>query len=327
MLKTATRKHEIDVVRGIAIILVILGHLGVPYLLNTLLFGFVLPLYFMLSGYLYRPGKWQNTTVAAFTIQKARAYLLPYLVLSIVNFIYNLLLESRQMPLSELADSSKSHLIWLLLSNDVYGSSPNCEAIWFLPCFFLTSIGFYLVHPRFKPVIFFPLLALLQWILVLTNIHLPWHINLLPCNLIFMEAGYMIANRGLLKKPFFYPCAALIIGIAGCLCNPQKLDLNHMSFGNPAAALCGAFGMSYAVLYFCTHVFRKCAVLELYGRNALFIMGTHMIFASILLMMENRIPFLQSMGYQWWLNAILLLICFVPACLILEKIHGCRSRS
>jgi fucose 4-O-acetylase-like acetyltransferase len=359
MRKNVTREKYIDVVRGIAILLVITGHLGMPSSIQTFIYGFHMPLFFILSGFLYHPEKWENAGLPAFARKKAHDYLLPYLVLSIINFLFNLVLESRNLPVAELKASSQSHLLWLLLSNDVYGTSPNCEALWFLPCLFLGSVGFYLVQRQIRSIsqrlpqtracvvslhlAFFAVLFLLQLLFAAQNIQLPWHINILPSVLLFMEFGYLISGRHVMNRrtapgnstagnvevihfeylffnqPSFLGFAALFVGAAGIHLNTSALDLNHMSFGNPFAALCGALGMSYAILCFCAHILDKCALLELYGRNTLLIMGTHMLFDSILLLVENRIPFLRSLGYQWWLNAILLFLLFVPVCRALEK--------
>lgn len=328
-MNTTVRESYVDVVRGLAIILVVLGHLGIPFPMHSFIYGFHMPLFFILSGYLYSSSKWSGTAFLQFTHIKARTYLLPYAILSFVNLLTNLLIEFMQFSSAELLASTKSHLCWLLLSNNVYGSAPNCEALWFLPCFFLCTIGFHIIEKQSTIMrsVLLLLLFLLQIYFIDAAIQLPWHINILPLCILFMFTGLFVRKSGAVNRPFFALAASLCIGIAGILLNPIVFDMNHMSFGNLPLALCGTVGMSYTLLYICKHWLKRSSLLELFGRNTLLIMGLHMLINSIILLLLNRIPLFSTYGYHWWMNAILLLLLLIPICLCWERIRKkCRHR-
>ena len=79
------RIHVIDVAKGIAISLVVLGHLAVTSLgdhsrLFYTIYAFHMPFWFFLSGCLYGSKDWKT-----FFSGKVKALLLPYLLFSIVN--------------------------------------------------------------------------------------------------------------------------------------------------------------------------------------------------------------------------------------------------
>lgn len=51
------KKNYIDIAKGIGIILVILGHSGVNSEIKDFIYGFHMPLFFVISGYLYNVDK------------------------------------------------------------------------------------------------------------------------------------------------------------------------------------------------------------------------------------------------------------------------------
>lgn len=318
-----SRESYIDVVRGLAIVLVVLGHLGMPITINSFIYGFHMPLFFLLSGYLYTASKWTATPFFQFIRLKARAYLLPYALLGFINLVTNFFIEYMQLSSADLFVSTKGHLSWLILSNDVYGSAPNCEALWFLPCFFFASLGFYIIEKQsaFKRSVLFILLCAMQIFFIWCKFQLPWHLNILPICILFMSIGQLFKVKNLLELPAYAFGIAAILGILGISLNPIDFDLNHMSFGNIPLALCGSIGMGYAILYACRRWFSKNRLLELYGRNTLLIMGLHMLLSSLVLLVLNRIPPFVSYGYHWWFNAILVLLLLIPLCLCRKQLR------
>lgn len=52
------RDHWIDSARGFVIILMRVGHSGPPTLVKHYVYGFHMPFFFILSGYLFNYSKW-----------------------------------------------------------------------------------------------------------------------------------------------------------------------------------------------------------------------------------------------------------------------------
>lgn len=54
------RENWIDYCRGLGIILMIVGHSAAPEYLDTWIYGFHMPMFYILSGYLYNKAKWDK---------------------------------------------------------------------------------------------------------------------------------------------------------------------------------------------------------------------------------------------------------------------------
>ena len=52
------RTDYIDVARGVMIILMLVGHSGLPQLGRQLIYGFHMPFFFIISGVMYNKEKW-----------------------------------------------------------------------------------------------------------------------------------------------------------------------------------------------------------------------------------------------------------------------------
>ena len=108
------RIHFIDVAKGIAISLVVLGHCAVTALgdhsrLFYTIYAFHMPFWFFLSGILYSTKDWKT-----FFSGKVKALLLPYLFFSIVNvFSYQFL---RVIDSSSLWPFVRLGGLWFLLA-------------------------------------------------------------------------------------------------------------------------------------------------------------------------------------------------------------------
>lgn len=71
------RLNWIDALKGIGIMLVVLGHHSLPAALDTYIFSFHMPLFFFISGFLFDFGKYSKSG-ANFVKGKFRSLLLPY---------------------------------------------------------------------------------------------------------------------------------------------------------------------------------------------------------------------------------------------------------
>lgn len=125
------RIEWIDVLKGIAIIFVVLGHnpymAELPQKAHSVIFSFHIPLFFFISGYLFNP----DLTSGAFLRRRFNSILKPYLfTVTLISIVYILFKSS---------PSWGWYIFWML-----YGSGPNLPKaalhLWFLPCLFLTAV-------------------------------------------------------------------------------------------------------------------------------------------------------------------------------------------
>ena len=119
-----------DLLRGVGIILVVFGHVTHDMPVREFIYGFHLPLFFFLSGTLFRDRDLARFT--PFIRKKARSLLIPYVVFGLVSLFWYLIVEIRIRPI----DATLSQMLLGL----VYGAYTKWiwfnGALWFLPCLF-----------------------------------------------------------------------------------------------------------------------------------------------------------------------------------------------
>lgn len=80
------RDNTFDVMKGIGIIAMIIGHMSIPHFLYDFIFSFHMPLFFLIGGYFFKPRPFKEI------IQKSAGRLLkPYVVTGILTPIIYLL--------------------------------------------------------------------------------------------------------------------------------------------------------------------------------------------------------------------------------------------
>ena len=106
----------LDIAKGIGIILMVLGHTGLPSMINNWIFSFHMPLFFIISGILFNPSRYVSSI--KFIQKRVLTLLLPYLIFSSIVLFF----------------SNEKVTDWIL-------SGWNTGiALWFLPVLFLSEI-------------------------------------------------------------------------------------------------------------------------------------------------------------------------------------------
>jgi acyltransferase len=237
-----SRYPFIDTLKAVGILLVVLGHApGMPKLVNTLIFGFHVPLFFFASGFLLggadaqRP--WQRSFVTTAGV-RVRRLLLPYAGFFLLSWLYWLLTRHVGNSAGEYAALAW----WAPLADLVggYGSYVN-PTLWFFPCLAVTLLLHLAARRRLSGR---PLLAAcvvpgfigsLAWSVALPR--LPWQLDTAMIGLAFFALGHYCRERAVLANPaalapgawlWAVPVGAVYVAFA--LSNPG-VDLANMGFG------------------------------------------------------------------------------------------------
>ena len=175
----------VDIAKGIAIILMVVGHSSIPVSFSRYIWSFHMPLFFVISGFLYDADKYKNLL---FLIKRRmQTLIVPYVFFSIIAFI-------GMYPL-ELATWEELYKGW------------NGYALWFIPVLFITEILFnrlYLILRRFNCNIYYTLemvilvLLTVGYILSQLNIHLVFKQEVVLFALFFYGTGFIF--KQLLQK-------------------------------------------------------------------------------------------------------------------------------
>ncbi|MDJ1474770.1 acyltransferase family protein [Bacillus sp. LS15-K4] len=132
-----SRIQAIDIVRGITISLVVMGHTEIPLQLNSIFAAFRMPLFFMVSGYLLNITKHANN-FGHFVKSRIWRLLIPYFSACIAFYFIWLL---RQNIGTSDNISFYEPILGILYGNgeQLYVNVP----LWFLVCLFCSEIIFF----------------------------------------------------------------------------------------------------------------------------------------------------------------------------------------
>lgn len=181
------RDESVDLLRGIGILFMIMGHVGFGGPFSNWIHAFHMPLFFIITGYFLKPCT-NKKELKDTVIKRIKKLLIPYGVFSIVGLLLWIVLKN---------DSSIWEPIFKILWKNQEGV-PVVSAIWFLTCLFFAE----LIYKAFQ--VFrinshlVSLLGIIVGVLIIekTNIILP--LSLLPAmmSLIFIDFGVFLRKLG-----------------------------------------------------------------------------------------------------------------------------------
>lgn len=203
---TKTRVEYIDVLRAIAIILVIIGHIPYPGFSTTLhkwIYAFHIPLFFFVSGMSLCFTNYSKLSLKANFRKRFFRIYSPYLIWGIALALPNITIET---------------ILKLLYGTHQSIASVSNSSLWFLPVLFIATLLIdmllYTLHRigkrKFLPlmllfippiVLLIPTQATMQSLLGGHN--LPFGIDIVPMAIFFMLSGYLLQSRKICNRHRF----------------------------------------------------------------------------------------------------------------------------
>lgn len=310
------REQWLDSLKGLGILLVIVGHTNSP--LFKLIYGFHMPLFFVISGYLYKADKEIVTTFSEYLKKRVSTYLVPYFILSGVNFFVCTIELICRNGVSENVFSTMIKWIYgVLLSYGQVEYLPNCTPLWFFVGLFIAHIFMYALI-KFKRETYrvagCVVLILLDYILSVTN-HwkLPWNVDAAMIGCVCMYFGY-IFKKYIEERLWHKRCVSVLSGVVGIsliLIN-QPVAVLPNQLGNPICFWGGAILTSMSlILLFKKHNIRVSFFMWL-GSNTAIVMGFNYFFRDFTRILWMHIPTIKNYGCPWWIETF---VVTVMACL------------
>lgn len=328
------RIEWIDSVRGFAMFLVIWGHCtGRTGETDLLIYAFHMPLFFAVSGLLFRLGKYPNPGACA--LDKAKKLLLPYLWMFLINVPLFYLLIAIGGDLSSC--STPLDLFIGFLTGQEFGQL-SAPPLWFLPCLFFVSVLYwclYWLHERKGFNIWISLIVMLLAATVLDsyNTLTVLHIATVPMATFFYGVGHQFmlhkdAVLGVLGYPgqgvhwqardrarYWIVLATLVaIGVFVAFMN-GRISMMGNNYHIMGLAVTHALTLSLATVMLFVAL-PKIWVIDFVGKNTLFYLGLHMFFLRFF----EALPATSAYALGWpFLNAVVVFFLLIPITMAVNR--------
>lgn len=277
------RIDYLDVLKGIGIILMIIGHsYGRNTTLGKFIFSFHMPLFFLISGYFFKP----KDPKYLFTKNVYRL-LVPYISTCILMTLLALFKNI-------LSGNNTSIVIkdWIIASMYGMGSSlkqtiiPNVKpigAIWFLLALFLSECFFNSILKLKKYMPLYLPVALSAYIGISTSkyIWLPLSVQAALVSVVFLYVGYISKEHDILK---YTPSKSIIIimGLTWVICikfSSISMVSNYYKTGllDMIGGICGTYYFVYISKFISKYTKYIKSALTFIGKETLVILCFHLI--------------------------------------------------
>ena len=263
-MRDSQRIEWIDALRGLGMIFVIIGHMTVPDFVTKLVYSFHMPLFFTISGFLYK-----NHFSKKWCLRKVDALMVMYFIWAVITLSIFLYIGKYQL--------------WGGLKALFSGN--GIGVTWFFVCLFFVEIfGAFIVNKTkwmtnaLNSIITICSVALLGYLVPLLKITPVYKSNTIFAALAFWLFGYFMKNKwsqvGALHLIFSVISASFFW--------VQRVDMNSAQFGNGFLF----YGTALGVIMLLFWMFQKFSIqwppLVFIGRRSLEFMCLHSIIPMIL---------------------------------------------
>ncbi len=316
------REIWIDAVKGFGILLVLLGHTkGCPKLLYHIIYAFHIPLFFIISGYLYNNGQYRKKSFKEIISRRFKSYIVPYFVLSgILLFVNGIIVGYLKYGFTEdFASLNLRFIFGILYSVPKYDWLVHATPLWFLTCYFCASIIFAAIcrlSSKAMRVLLFCACGFSGAVLSLLNAPpLPWNAGVALTAVVFMYFGNMLRIQGVFDRPVFNRFIILLLPIgllAGyfnfALPRLESLDYSSNILNNPVLAYASGLLITVAAAFFIKRYFSGSKFLAFFGKYSLIFFGFNYAANAVIVKAFNFLG-ISTTVYFWALQFILAAAC------------------
>ena len=337
------RIEWIDIAKGIAIILVVMGHTGLEsgsaHYLNSFIYSFHLPLFFVLSGYFFKDyqqigGKYEYLK-RSFD-KKIYSLLIPYFTYTIINRIWGVPLN--YFHNHELSFNLQQIVLGTLLQ--IRDSSLYGGVVWFIGWMFTTYmlsiiISILFLKDKYRIIVSI-LCCAIGCLLLHYKMTLPWHLDAALVAVLFLRIGYEYKINEDRIEQLLNSCngiiSLLLLYLTSAVCNyilsGNYPDMFSGRLGNPFLYIIEAISGSLLIIWLSKKFIGikgldklKFYMLDI-GRNSLTIYGLHRLTLGVFGVLY-RIIFPTQTGISQILRAIVL--TFISILIIIPVSHMLRK--
>ncbi|NDK07802.1 acyltransferase family protein [Candidatus Gracilibacteria bacterium] len=292
------RISRIDNLKGIGILLIVLGHCKLPdgNLLTSYLFSFHVALFFILSGFLFDENKYTKFT--KFFKNRFLRLVIPFFAFNIIYFAIN-------KSIGEYAGTTIRDFAIGVLYGDYLGDNGGIYnntggfnlgniSTWFLLALFTTSFYYFFLHKNTKSKKIKIILAFIFSIIIyieskLTSFRFPWGAEIAFMMLLFYSFGNIYKDNiksfveKINYKYLFYIIP--VIGFHLLFINMTNISMNF--YGNYFLLVLNSL-LGFITILVLSKQIGESKILSFFGKNSIIILG----FEWIKIFVEKHTDFL-----------------------------------
>lgn len=285
-----SRAEWIDACRGVGILIVLLGHCNPPF--NKLIYSFHMPLFFILSRYLYKNKK----DVFLYGKRLLIRYIVPYFLLCSINLIFALLTGK--------AGLLPKYIVGIAYSRGTVEWMPNCSPLWFLTCLAVALFIFNVImniDNRITRIVMIVTCCSVSYMLDIS--HAPklfWNLDSALMAVLFIYIGYKIylSNSFLFNHNAIKVTLLVCIGFFAAHFN-GSVSFDGNEYGNMALMMCSGIFISFGLLYLFKHINNPPQFLSYFGKHTLFFVGFDYFSGTLALKIIHKLGLLSIQNYYF----------------------------
>ncbi len=262
------RDSTFDVMKGIGIIAMIIGHMHIPHLLRDFIFSFHMPLFFLIGGYFFKPRPYKEL------LQKSASRLLkPYIITGILTPIIYLLVGDYDTAMFRgcgilFGNNGSPHALY---------KTPLCGAVWFLLALFWCRLYFNFIYTKTRHwLILSAIISVVASYFGYYIINPPLGILIGMSALVFFSIGKAL-NDYAIKQTYLIP----LVFIWFICIFFSKLEMATYEYKIYPLAIIGALGGTFAIYIvskgICNYTKYIKKILLFIGVNSLIILCYHQL--------------------------------------------------
>ena len=262
----------VDIAKGIGIIFVVMGH-SESTIIPHYLFWFHMPLFFIISGFLYN--SYSSSNLLTWSIKIAKKFMLPYISYGLLISFIVLIIHKNPLEFVK-------QLIKLIYGGEML--SGYFATFWFITCLLFTQVVFSIIQSKFKLksqfiliFVFYLLSQIISNVQFLKNIPFPLNLDVVLISIFYYSIGfygksliYKLYNR---LSTFIFSFTGIIIFIILDTKNliSYNLDMKHNLYNHVILDL--LVPVTFTLFILClsnlisktpfARIFEKCGIISL----------------------------------------------------------------
>ena len=348
MSNSKNRDPQIDVMRGIAILLVIWGHSisGMENPVNRVILSFHMPLFFFISGLCYKERKIQKNNI----LQIIKSLVIPMITFSFISTAYYYVIDC------VLIDCIINHNTINIFPKDVIMHFIKGIGTWFLCDMLYVKLVscFVPLWNNLLRRIINGVCLIIMFLISLYNIELPFYMSIFPFCFFFFLIGIEYRNSKYFKKPtdfvhvlYLFPILVIlasinepigmcvneygnlfvfimtsligiliVLVISASLNEPVGMYMNQ--YGNILLFIINSL-IGILMILIISNYLKEAKILSFCGKNSMIIYVIHFSIWSFFATISWHIPYIKDTYYQPYFVLLCIIVTVLPTTLVLSK--------